>query len=231
MYNVKISARRSPTDGAPAKVGRRIRLQVRTSWSSPARFSNYFFKPDEIASQMYCICSHSRFFAFFIAGRSTPERKYTWKKFITTRSNSTDLPTSRRYSPTAGSGNMSHHATLAINTSSIPSSETTPRHQHSSSAASSDTEYTTLDTHDLWLPDYEPTPSTLSALHQFGKEMLRLSSGLQNVDLSGSEFSHTYQGWVKNEEEGGIGSDRDLRFLIEPLMLDFRLRSKYWWKN
>ncbi|XP_065208960.1 uncharacterized protein 5-HT2B [Planococcus citri] len=126
--------------------------------------------------------------------RSTPERKYTWKKFITTRSNSTDLPSSRHYSPTTGSGGMSHHATLAINTSSIPSSETTPRHQHSSSAASSDTEYTTLDTHDLWLPDYEPTPSTLSALHQFGKEMLRLSSGLQNVDLTGSEFAHTYQG-------------------------------------
>ena len=74
-------------------------------------------------------------------------------------------------------------------TQSLPSSQTTPRHHHFSSAASSDTEYTTLDTHDLWLPDYEPTPSTLSALHQFGKEMLRLSSGLQNVNLNGTEFA------------------------------------------
>lgn len=69
-------------------------------------------------------------------------------------------------------------------TQSLASNETTPRHHHSSSAASSDTDYTALDTHDLWLPDYEPKPSTLSALHQFGKEMLKLSSGLQNVNLT-----------------------------------------------
>lgn len=78
--------------------------------------------------------------------------------------------------------NTSQHLPVTA-TQSLPS-ETTPRHHHSSSAASSDTEYTTLDTHDLWLPDYEPAPSTLSALHQFGKEMLKLSSGLQNVHLN-----------------------------------------------
>ena len=53
----------------------------------------------------------------------------------------------------------------------------TPQHH----IASTDTELTTLDTHELWLPESsvpEPTPSTMSALHQFGVEMLKLSRGL-----------------------------------------------------
>ncbi|KAE8746412.1 hypothetical protein FOCC_FOCC006907 [Frankliniella occidentalis] len=60
-----------------------------------------------------------------------------------------------------------------------PSACSTPQHmQH---IASTDTELTTLDTHELWLPESsvpEPTPSTMSALHQFGVEMLKLSRGL-----------------------------------------------------
>jgi hypothetical protein len=62
----------------------------------------------------------------------------------------------------------------------------TPQHlgQLAHSAASTDTELTTLDTHELWLPDSsipEPTPSTMTALHHFGAEMLRLSRGLESV--------------------------------------------------
>lgn len=62
-----------------------------------------------------------------------------------------------------------------------------------------------LDTHELWLPDtwydvyarktcniisinlfslQETTPSTMTALHQFGTEMLKLSKGLQSVSSS-----------------------------------------------
>ncbi|CAD7092852.1 unnamed protein product [Hermetia illucens] len=65
----------------------------------------------------------------------------------------------------------------------------TPNHAHS--ATSTDTELSTLDTHELWLPDSrqvssiipEPTPSTMTALHQFGAEMLKLSRGLESVGL------------------------------------------------
>lgn len=53
--------------------------------------------------------------------------------------------------------------------------------RHNPSVGSADTEMTSLDTRELWLPDTEPTPSTMSALHQFGAEMLRLSRGLENV--------------------------------------------------
>lgn len=77
----------------------------------------------------------------------------------------------------------------------LSSVESTPQHlhppatghSHHSSAGSTDTDMTTLDTHELWLPDSEPAPSTLSALHQFGAEMLRLSRGLESVGASLSE--------------------------------------------
>ncbi|XP_058823055.1 uncharacterized protein LOC131684319 [Topomyia yanbarensis] len=65
---------------------------------------------------------------------------------------------------------------------SLPS---TPNHAHS--AASTDTELSTLDNHDLWLLESsipEPTPSTMTALHQFGEEMLKLSRGLETVTCS-----------------------------------------------
>ncbi|XP_069701877.1 uncharacterized protein 5-HT2B [Periplaneta americana] len=62
----------------------------------------------------------------------------------------------------------------------------TPQHlnQLAHSAGSTDTDLTTLDTHELWLPDSsipDPTPSTMTALHHFGAEMLRLSRGLESV--------------------------------------------------
>lgn len=120
---------------------------------------------------------------FWFAG-ALQGRKYTWRKFMTYRTNSTDDRGSPQFSAQAST--VSHVPLSA--TQSLPSSEATPRHQHSSSAGSSDTEYTNLDMQDLWLPDYEPTPSTLSALHQFGKEMLRLSSGLQNVTFPETDF-------------------------------------------
>lgn len=57
----------------------------------------------------------------------------------------------------------------------------TPYRHHNPSVGSADTEMTSLDARELWLPDTEPTPSTMSALHQFGAEMLRLSRGLEKV--------------------------------------------------
>lgn len=55
----------------------------------------------------------------------------------------------------------------------------TPQHGHS--AGSTDTELTTLDNHELWIQESEPTPCTMSALGQFGAEMLKLSRGLQEA--------------------------------------------------
>ncbi|XP_018318889.1 5-hydroxytryptamine receptor 2A [Agrilus planipennis] len=52
----------------------------------------------------------------------------------------------------------------------------TPQHAHS--ATSTDTELT-IDTHELWIQETEPTPCTMSALGQFGAEMLKLSRGLE----------------------------------------------------
>lgn len=61
-----------------------------------------------------------------------------------------------------------------------PGSGGTPG-QHHSSAGSTDTELTTLDMHELWIPEPEPKPYATSALHQFGQEMLKLSRGLESV--------------------------------------------------
>ncbi|XP_046417181.1 5-hydroxytryptamine receptor 2A [Neodiprion fabricii] len=54
----------------------------------------------------------------------------------------------------------------------------TPQH---TSGASTDTELTTIDTHELWLPESDPPPSAMSALHAFGAEMLKLSRGLEGM--------------------------------------------------
>ncbi|KAG7205898.1 hypothetical protein KM043_007827 [Ampulex compressa] len=59
----------------------------------------------------------------------------------------------------------------------------TPQH---TSGASTDTELTTLDTHELWLPESEPPPSAMSALHAFGAEMLKLSRGLEGIASPGN---------------------------------------------
>jgi len=60
----------------------------------------------------------------------------------------------------------------------------TPQH---TSGTSTDTELTTLDTHELWLPESEPPPSAMSALHAFGAEMLKLSRGLEGMASPGSQ--------------------------------------------
>ncbi|KAL1494704.1 hypothetical protein ABEB36_010262 [Hypothenemus hampei] len=84
---------------------------------------------------------------------STPlERRCTWRRLL---------------KATAKSGKLS---TLS-----------TPQHGVSHSAGSTDTELTTLDTHELWIQEPEPTPCTMSALGQFGAEMLKLSRGLQEA--------------------------------------------------
>ncbi|XP_017790225.1 PREDICTED: 5-hydroxytryptamine receptor 2A [Habropoda laboriosa] len=59
----------------------------------------------------------------------------------------------------------------------------TPQH---TSGTSTDTELTTLDTHELWLPESEPPPSAMSALQAFGAEMLKLSRGLEGIASPGS---------------------------------------------
>ncbi|KAL9887483.1 5-hydroxytryptamine receptor 2B isoform 2-T12 [Glossina fuscipes fuscipes] len=61
---------------------------------------------------------------------------------------------------------------------------------HAHSANSTDTELSTLDNHELWLPESsvpEPTPTAMTALHQFGAEMLKLSRGLESVATSSTE--------------------------------------------
>ncbi|KZC05205.1 5-hydroxytryptamine receptor 2A [Dufourea novaeangliae] len=59
----------------------------------------------------------------------------------------------------------------------------TPQH---TSGTSTDTELTTLDSHELWLPESELPPSAMSALHAFGAEMLKLSRGLEGIGSPGS---------------------------------------------
>uniref|UniRef100_A0A1B0EWB5 G-protein coupled receptors family 1 profile domain-containing protein n=2 Tax=Lutzomyia longipalpis TaxID=7200 RepID=A0A1B0EWB5_LUTLO len=82
---------------------------------------------------------------------------------------------------------------------SLPS---TPNHAHS--AASTDTELSTLDNHELWLPDSsipEPTPSTMTALHQFGAEMLKLSRGLESVGSAKLNDQKTTHNVATSEEK------------------------------
>ncbi|XP_034486880.1 dopamine D2-like receptor [Drosophila innubila] len=65
---------------------------------------------------------------------------------------------------------------------------------HAHSANSTDTDLSTLDNHELWLPDTsipEPTTTTMTALHQFGAEMLKLSRGLESVASSSTTGSPT----------------------------------------
>ncbi|KAK9888417.1 hypothetical protein WA026_000665 [Henosepilachna vigintioctopunctata] len=85
---------------------------------------------------------------------STPlERRCTWRKLL--------------------------NATKAkqANENCATSRNSTP--QHAYSAASTDTEVTTIDTHELWIQESDPAPCTMSALGAFGAEMLRLSRGLE----------------------------------------------------
>ncbi|KAM7362475.1 5-hydroxytryptamine receptor 2B isoform 1-T7 [Cochliomyia hominivorax] len=58
---------------------------------------------------------------------------------------------------------------------------------HAHSANSTDTELSTLDNHELWLPESslpDSTHTTMTALQQFGAEMLKLSRGLESVASS-----------------------------------------------
>ncbi|XP_058988308.1 uncharacterized protein LOC101897852 isoform X1 [Musca domestica] len=90
---------------------------------------------------------------------------------------------------------------------------------HAHSANSTDTELSTLDNHELWLPESsvpEPTPTTMTALHQFGAEMLKLSRGLESV-VSSSTGSPT-----KSE----LSSANMLPFLHSPLQKQHSLQSE-----
>uniref|UniRef100_A0A182VRY7 G-protein coupled receptors family 1 profile domain-containing protein n=1 Tax=Anopheles minimus TaxID=112268 RepID=A0A182VRY7_9DIPT len=60
----------------------------------------------------------------------------------------------------------------------------TGQNPHAHSAASTDTELSTLDNHDLWLLESsipEPSSITMTAMQRFGEEMLKLSQGLESV--------------------------------------------------
>uniref|UniRef100_A0A6P7FS30 Uncharacterized protein LOC114333495 n=1 Tax=Diabrotica virgifera virgifera TaxID=50390 RepID=A0A6P7FS30_DIAVI len=70
-----------------------------------------------------------------------------------------------------------------LNSPKSDSKSGTPQHVHHS-VASTDTELTTLDTHELWIQDSEPKPCTMSALGAFGTEMLKLSRGLEAASNS-----------------------------------------------
>nr|XP_029719311.1 alpha-2B adrenergic receptor-like [Aedes albopictus] len=92
---------------------------------------------------------------------------------------------------------------------SLPS---TPNHAHS--AASTDTELSTLDNHDLWLLESsipEPTPSTMTALHQFGEEMLKLSRGLETVTNSGNAGQHNNSNNISNSNKNSNGNSNTMR--------------------
>ncbi|RVE52681.1 hypothetical protein evm_002554 [Chilo suppressalis] len=72
----------------------------------------------------------------------------------------------------------------------------TPQH----SAASTETELPPIDTRDLWIQDSsEPAPSAMTALHQFGAEMLRLSRGLE----ASAAIKPQYRG-TNISERGGM---------------------------
>ncbi|XP_031343920.1 5-hydroxytryptamine receptor 2C [Photinus pyralis] len=76
----------------------------------------------------------------------------------------------------------------------------TPQHGHS--ATSTDTELTTIDTHELWIQETEPTPCAMSALGQFGAEMLKLSRGLEAATSSDvNTLSIHQQGASKTSSE------------------------------
>ncbi|XP_053679711.1 uncharacterized protein LOC128730661 [Anopheles nili] len=87
---------------------------------------------------------------------------------------------------------------------SLPSAQS----QHAHSAASTDTELSTLDNHDLWLLESsipEPSSITMTAMQRFGEEMLKLSQGLESVAQHGEKCvptSETTQSpKVKHEKE------------------------------
>ncbi|KAF5287750.1 hypothetical protein FQA39_LY15770 [Lamprigera yunnana] len=86
---------------------------------------------------------------------------------------------------------------------------TTPQHGHS--ATSTDTELTTIDTHDLWIQETEPIPCTMSALGQFGAEMLKLSRGLEAAtSVDTNTFSINKQGTSKTSSASSSDSHSSL---------------------
>ncbi|XP_050081550.1 uncharacterized protein LOC126568909 [Anopheles aquasalis] len=83
--------------------------------------------------------------------------------------------------------------------------------QHAHSAASTDTELSTLDNHDLWLLESsipEPSSITVTAMQRFGEEMLKLSQGLESVaqhDDSGRVMHKTpREGDSCNRKKSGV---------------------------
>ncbi|KAK6644838.1 hypothetical protein RUM43_001111 [Polyplax serrata] len=109
------------------------------------------------------------------------DRRCTWRKFIDTKEKSSVCATPQ---------NLVHQ-------------------QHSN--ASTDTDLTTLENHELWLPDtsvQEATSATMTALHVFGAEMLKLSRGLEN-------FATEREGLQKLKDESGAIGRKSTRYNFE----------------
>lgn len=102
------------------------------------------------------------------------DRRGTWRRLLLATKSTNNTHSTSAATVSVG-GALTSSGTLS-------SRAATPQHgQHS--AASTDTELTTLDTQDLWMQESEPTPCTMSALHQFGAEMLKLSRGLEAASI------------------------------------------------
>ncbi|XP_044579673.1 alpha-2B adrenergic receptor isoform X1 [Cotesia glomerata] len=118
-----------------------------------------------------------------------------------------------------GTPGFDRHGTwrpLPTSTGSAGSSGT-PQH---TSAASTDTEPTTLDTQELWMPESKPPPSAVLALQAFGAEMLKLSKGLEGMGhfagdqtpIVAPSTSHQHQqiSLDRNSFRNGVGERESL---------------------
>ncbi|XP_026467328.1 D(2) dopamine receptor B-like [Ctenocephalides felis] len=104
----------------------------------------------------------------WLGGPTAFERRYTWRRLLKGSSGGT-----------GGAGG-------------VGSGSPSPGH-HAHSAASTDTELSAaLDARELWLPDSslpEAAPTTVTALHRFGAEMLKLSRGLETSAANATAVS------------------------------------------
>ncbi|KAF5303050.1 hypothetical protein FQR65_LT08379 [Abscondita terminalis] len=98
----------------------------------------------------------------------------------------------------------------------------TPQHGHS--ATSTDTELTTIDTHELWIQESEPPPSTMSALGQFGAEMLKLSRGLEAATSADTNPLSINKQTSSKTSTDSLSESRSSLFVMEDLQYSVKRR-------
>ncbi|KAJ8976646.1 hypothetical protein NQ317_009109, partial [Molorchus minor] len=98
--------------------------------------------------------------------------------------------------------------------------------QHGHSAASTDTELTTLDTHELWIQESEPKPCTMSALGAFGAEMLKLSRGLEAASNSCNSLQRSNASVGRNPFKMGTIDDSSFKVTASRLL---QLHDSSYW--